>query len=98
MAHTHGKFEEPAFAFVAAGATSNLVEVGDKQFPEWTGDLLIGTLKLRSLYRVRLSGSRVIYIEPIVVGERIRDVAEGGDGRIVMWMDGADLAVLERGP
>lgn len=97
-AHNHGKFEEPALAFVPSVATSDLLEVGDKRFPEWTGDLLIGSLKLRTLYRVRLSGSRVIYTEPIVVGERIRDLAEGSDGRIVMWMDGGDLAVLDRGP
>jgi len=62
-------------------------------FPRWRHDLLIASLIAESLFRVRLVGERVAYAEPIAVGARIRDVAEGADGRIVMWTDDSRLIV-----
>jgi cytochrome c2 len=94
-AHNHGRFEEPVHAWVPAVALSDLIEIRGRQFPEWDGDLLIGSLRTRALYRVRLVGARVVYVEPIVIGQRIRDLAEGSDGRVVMWTDGGDVLALE---
>ena len=95
-AHNHGSFEEPALAFVPSVAVSNLIEVGGRQFPEWEGDLLVGSLKMESLYRIRLVGSRVVYTEAIHIGERIRTLAEGSDGRLLLWTDSGAIVVIER--
>ena len=95
-AHNHGSFEEPMQAFVPSVAVSNLIEVGGRQFPEWEGDLLVGSLKLETLYRMRLVGSRVVYVEAIRIGERIRTLAQGADGRILLWTDSGAIVVVER--
>ncbi|MEO8135850.1 MAG: PQQ-dependent sugar dehydrogenase [Betaproteobacteria bacterium] len=88
-------YEEPVHAFTPSIAISNLIELsGSAMFPEWEGDLLVASLRLQSLYRVRLSGDRVVYVEPIEIGRRIRDVEQGKDGRIVLWTDEGDIVVL----
>lgn len=83
----HGDFREPALAFVPSVGISNLIQIGPRQFPRWDGDLLIGSLRRKTLFRVRLRGDRVIYQEPIPIDREIRDLDEAPDGRIVMWND-----------
>jgi cytochrome c2 len=92
----HGEFTEPVQAFVPGIAISNLMQVGGRQFPRWEGDLLIATLKKETLFRVRLRENRVIYVEPIFVGERVRDLVEAADGRILLWTDDESVTVLSR--
>jgi cytochrome c2 len=83
----HGEFREPALAFLPSVGISNLIGINSEQFPNWAGDLLIGSLRKKSLYRVRLRDDRVIYTEPIFLNREIRDLVEAPDGRIVMWND-----------
>lgn len=89
-------YEDPVHAFTPAIAISNLIELGPAMFPEWDGDLLVASLRLQSLYRIRLRGDRVAYVEPIKIGRRIRDVEQGTDGRVVLWTDESDIVVLAR--
>jgi cytochrome c2 len=90
-------YEEPVHAFTPTIAPSNLIEVGPAMFPEWDGDLLVASLRAQSLYRIRLHGDRVVYVEPIKIGRRIRDLEQGTDGRIVLWADGREIIVLAPG-
>jgi cytochrome c2 len=92
----HGGYHAPAQAFVPSIATSNLIEVKGDEFPEWQGDLLLASLYTQSLFRIRRRGEQVIYVEPIQIGRRIRDLAQGSDGRIVLWTDEGDVVVLAR--
>ncbi|NQX88085.1 MAG: PQQ-dependent sugar dehydrogenase [Halioglobus sp.] len=92
----HGEFIEPVHAFVPGIAISNLIQLGGAQFPRWEGDLLIATLKSETLFRLRLHGNRVVYAEPIFVGERVRDLVQAKDGRIVLWTDDEEVTVLSR--
>ncbi|MGE0703995.1 MAG: PQQ-dependent sugar dehydrogenase, partial [Vicinamibacterales bacterium] len=94
--HEEATFTQPVHAFVPSIAISNLIRVEGQLFTEWRGDLLIGSLAAQTLHRVRLIGDRVVYVEPIAVGYRIRDIIEDGDGRIMMWTD--EGAVLELRP
>jgi cytochrome c2 len=48
-------------------------------------------LKASSLYRLRLEAGRVLYSEPIWIGQRIRDIVETTDGTIVLWTDDTQL-------
>jgi cytochrome c2 len=57
----------------------------------WDGDILVGSLKALSLFRLRLDRGRVLYSEPIWIGQRIRDLAQLKDGTIVLWTDDAQL-------
>ncbi len=89
-------FEYPVHAFTPSIAISNLIEVWPPLFAEWEGDLLVASLKAKSLFRIRLQGDRVAYVEPIGVGLRIRDIEQAKDGRIVLWTDDGQLVVLAR--
>ena len=93
-ARNHGSFAEPAIAFVPALGISALIEVAGDAFPAWNGDLLAGTLRARELVRFRTRDGRVTYVERIPLGHRVRDLQQGRDGRIVVWTDLGDIAVV----
>lgn len=93
----HGAYAEPAFAFVPSIAPTGLLQVGGREFPRWEDDLLVASLRAESIFRVRTRAGAVRYVEQIPVGHRVRDLAEGKDGRIVLWTGNADLLVLSLG-
>ena len=92
----HGAFREPALAFVPSIAPSQIVEVRTSELPQWTGDLLLGSLQAGMLVRVHTTGARVIYTESIDLSTRIRDLAAGPDGPILLWDDDGQVLSLER--
>jgi cytochrome c2 len=92
----HGEFTEPVHALVPAVAISNLVQLGGQQFPRWNGDFLIGSLRMETLYRVRMRDNKVVYVEPIFLGKRVRDLVQGADGKIYVWSDDETITVLSR--
>ena len=75
-------------------AVSQLIEINNFH-PRWDGDLLVASLKASSLYRVRLETGRVLYSEPIWIGQRIRDLAQTKDGTIVLWTDDTQLLFIK---
>ena len=83
----HDGYEKPAFAWISSIAPSQLIVVNGKSFPWWTGDLLIAALGSESLYRVRIEGDRAMFVEPIVINHRIRDMVETTTGTIVLKTD-----------
>jgi len=89
----HEGYEQPAFVFSQAIAISNLVAADAREFPNWSGDLLIGSLR-HSLYRVRLRDGRVLFTEQIPLDVRMRDIIVLGDGRLAMSDDGGDVFIL----
>jgi cytochrome c2 len=90
----HDGYQEPAFVWVPSIGVSNLVRVEHDRFPVWKGDLLVGSLHAHTLFRVRLVDQRVVYAEPIEIGERIRDIVEGPDGRVVLWTDTSSIVSI----
>lgn len=86
-------FEPPFFEFMPSVALTQIVEL--EHFDDlWDGDLLLGSLKAQSLYRVRLSAGRVLHTEQIALGHRLRDVKQIGS-RIVVLGDDYSFLVLE---
>ena len=94
----HDGFEEPVFAWIPAIAISNLIVSDSQQFPLWQDDLLIGSLRSGSLFRVRVRQGRVTNFERIVMGERIRDIVQMPDGRIALLSDSSRIIFLQRAP
>lgn len=90
----HGSFNEPLYAFIPSAGISNLIDVTSSLFPQWQGDLLVGSMRRRNLFRVRLRGDRVTFVEPVAIGYEIRDLAEGPDGRIYLWTDESAIITL----
>lgn len=90
----HDGYQQPTYVWIPSIGTSNLIRIERDRFPVWKGDLLVSSLHGHSLFRIRLLDDRVVFAEPIPVGERIRDLIEGPDGRIVLWTDTASLISL----
>ena len=86
----HEGYELPTYAWMESIGVSNLVRIKD-QPTLWQGDLLISTLRSKSLYRIRLQEARVIFSEQIQVGERIRDMTLMTDGSIVLWTENRNI-------
>ena len=94
----HGRYHEPALAFVPSIAVSQLIQITSSYLPKWTDDLLLASLQAGRLFRVRLSGDYVIYTESIDLSMRIRDLAQARDGRIVLWNDDGQISTLALAP
>lgn len=62
------------------------------RFPQWHGNLFIGSLKFKLLVRLELDGEKVVNEEHLLVGAfgRIRDVREGPDGFLYLLTDERD--------
>ena len=92
--HSYTEYRGPVFAWLPSIATSNLIEV--RNFHErWNGDLLIATLKSRSLFRLRLHNGAVVFVERIWIGERIRDIVILEQQKIAMLTDSGLVLSLE---
>lgn len=92
---SHEGYQPPVHAWVPSVAVSELIRIEGSRFPAWHGDLLVGSLTDRALYRVRLEGERAAYAERIAVDRRIRSLVEGSDGRILLWTDEAAIGLLQ---
>lgn len=98
LSHSQGRhdgYQQPTFVWIPSIGVSNLIRIEqDSRFPVWKGDLIVGSLHGHALYRLRLLEGHVIFAEPIEMGERIRDLIEGHDGRLVLWTDTSTLISL----
>ena len=90
----HLGYDRPVFAWIPSIGVSNLLVIDDPSLPHWQGDLLIGSLKAKTLFRMRVYDGRAVFVETIDVGERVRDLILGNDGSIVLWTDRSSLMVL----
>jgi glucose/arabinose dehydrogenase len=87
-------FEEPLFSFVPSIGASSIYFVNNF-YPQWNGDLLIGSLKAQTVYRLHLGKSKnVIFSEPIWIGHRVRDISRHQPNVINILTDDGFLASL----
>lgn len=97
LSHNQGRhdgFQQPIFVWTPSIGVSNLIRIEDDLFPVWKGDFIVSSLHAHSLFRIRLLDQRVVFSEPIEVGERIRDIIEGYDGRLILWTDTSSIETI----
>ncbi|MEM1149798.1 MAG: PQQ-dependent sugar dehydrogenase [Pseudomonadota bacterium] len=92
--HDSPEYVKPAQSFVPSIGIGSLMEITSPLFPEWHGDLLVGSLDNQSLFRVRRDGGRVIYVERTHIGERMRDVLQLANGQIAFLTDSARILII----
>jgi cytochrome c2 len=92
---SHGGFAEPYYSWVPSIGVSSLLVMHGPQFKLWDDDLLVGSLKDGALYRARVRNARIVMLERIPFGRRIRDLAEGSAGQLMMWSDKGALLEIE---
>jgi cytochrome c2 len=93
--HDDPAYRAPKYAWVPSIGISDLIAVRNFA-PEWEGDLLVTSLRGEQLRRLRLEGESIVCDEPIGLEERLRDIGQLVDGRIVLLTDTDKLAVLEK--
>ena len=80
--------EQPVVDFTPSLAVSSFVVYRGKQFPNWDGDIILGTLKDSTLYRVRLPDEGPAEVEPLTNRiAPIRDVEVDRDGNILLLLE-----------
>jgi cytochrome c2 len=90
----HDGYQQPTFVWIPSIGVSNLIRIEQDRFPVWKGDLMVGSLHGHSLFRLRLLDQHVVFSEPIEIGERVRDILEGHDGRLILWTDTSSIVSL----
>jgi cytochrome c2 len=91
----HEGFEKPIYVWIPSIATSQVEIVEKNMFAGWQGDLLVSSLRAKTLFRVRVEDGRAIFAEPIEIGHRIRDITEIADGKIVLLTDEGQLVFIQ---
>ena len=92
---SHEGYTEPFYSFVPSIGISNLLVVHSPQFSTWEGDLLISSLKNGALFRARVRESRIVMLERIPFGRRIRGLAQGSRGDFLLWTDSGAVLDIE---
>lgn len=97
--HKEG-YEQPIYYWDPSIAPSGMAFYTGDAFPEWRGDIFVGSLKFGLLVRLDLDGTRVTGEERLLekLGERVRDVRQGPDGMIYLLTDDYEGQVLRLEP
>jgi len=97
--HREG-MEQPLHYWVPSIAPSGMAFYTGDKFPQWRGNLFVGSLKFRLLVRLELDGEKVIKEERLLrdhIG-RIRDVRMGPDGYLYLLTDEANGKLVRLEP
>ena len=92
--------EQPVYWWDPVIAPSGAMFYTGKQFPDWKGDLFIGSLNPGALVRLEFKKGPVVHEERYLgeLGHRIRDVVQGPDGAIYLITDDSDGKLLRIEP
>jgi glucose/arabinose dehydrogenase len=97
----HKGFEPPVFSWTPSIAPSQILALTDESFEDvgWLkDDLVLGTLKAHSIMYVALtSESKVLHVESVSVGHRVRDMTMV-EGTIVLTTDDGMLIQVRPNP
>ena len=75
--------EQPLYYWVPSIAPSGMAMVSSDTYPDWEGNLLVGSLVFQYLERLVLENNKVVYREKLMEGlGRVRDVRQAPDGYI----------------
>lgn len=92
--------QSPVTQWTPAIAPSGMAFYNGDRFPQWQGDLFIGSLVGRHLRRLEIEGDQVVaehvYLEEL--GERIRDVRMGPDGYLYLLTDASNGRLIRLVP
>ncbi len=92
--------EQPIYKWDPSIAPSGMLFYTADRFPQWQGNLFVGSLKFGLLLRLNLDGDRVTSEERLLNNRfgRIRDVIQGPDGNIWLLTDDNDGKLLRISP
>lgn len=84
--------EQPFYQWTPSIAPSGMAFVSSDKYPNWKGNLLVGSLAFQYLERLVIQGNKVTYREKLLDGMgRIRNVRQGPDGYIYVGIEGKGI-------
>ena len=87
----------PVVDFTPAPALSSFEFYRGAAFPAWRNDLIVGSLRARTLYRLRIEDDRLVDQEKLLTDlARIRDVEIGADGFIYLLLEHGERGSIVR--
>jgi len=92
---SHGGYAEPFYSWVPSIGVSSVLVMHGPQFKLWEGDVLVVSLRDGALYRARIRDQRIVMMERMPFGRRLRDIAEGSEGQLLLWTDRGALLEVE---
>ena len=88
-------FTDPLFSWASSIAISQGFEYEGSYFNGFDKNLIIGSLNGVSLFRLVLSDDKkIISSERIHINERIRDLTQTQEGKILLYTDGGSLFLM----
>jgi glucose/arabinose dehydrogenase len=81
--------EQPRYYWDPVIAPSGAQWYSGSAFPEWRGNLFVGSMKDKMLVRLKMNGDRVVGEEHLLTdrAQRVRDVRQGPDGALYLVTD-----------
>ena len=87
--------EQPLFYWVPSIAPSGMTFVTSDIYPDWKGNLLVGSLKFEYIERLVLKNDKVVKREKLLEGMgRVRNVRQGLDGYIYVALEGVGIVKI----
>ena len=84
--------EQPIYQWTPSIAPCGMTFVTSEKYPEWEGNLLVGSLSFQYLERLVLKNNKVVYRERLLDGQgRLRNVKQGPDGYIYVGIEGKGI-------
>ncbi|MBS0043546.1 PQQ-dependent sugar dehydrogenase [Shewanella sp. M16] len=93
--------EQPVYKWVPSIATAGFMFYTGDKFPQWRNNLLLASLKEKTLVRLVLDGDKIIKEERLLkteLGQRLRSVVQGPDGLIYLVTDEAKSKIYQLSP
>ncbi|WP_293367897.1 PQQ-dependent sugar dehydrogenase [Nevskia sp.] len=92
--------EQPLTYWKPSIAPSGMAFYTADRFPQWRGNLFVGSMKFGYLNRIELDGTRIVAQEKLLteVDQRIRCVRQGPDGYLYVTTDSPQGRVLRLEP
>ncbi|MEM6705177.1 MAG: PQQ-dependent sugar dehydrogenase [Acidobacteriota bacterium] len=85
------KIEQPVVDLTPGVAVSSFIIYDGEAFPEWRGQLLVGSLKGRDLYRFEMEDGILKQRETLIEDmARVRDLEVGPEGEILLLLEHAE--------
>jgi glucose/arabinose dehydrogenase len=80
--------EFPVVDWTPAIAASGFIFVNGEQFPKWSGNIIVGTLRATDLLRLEVKDNQVIHTEVLLEDlARFRDIETGPNGEIFILLE-----------
>lgn len=92
--------EQPVHYWDPSVAPSGMTFYTGDAFPDWRGDLFVGSLKFGYLVRLDIEDGKIVGEERLIedLDQRVRDVRQGPDGNLYLLTDEDDGAILRLAP